>query len=175
VGDGGAGGPDPAVRAVRVDHVGVAVPDPEAAADLLAGLFGLEVEYRERNEEQGVAEVVLRAHGAAPGATVVQLVAPLREGSPVGRFLDRRGAGLHHLALTVTDVDAAVSELHRRGVRVLTDGPRPGTAGSRITFIHPQDAGGVLVELVQHAPPPGPGMDAPGRRPAGDSHPSQDD
>ncbi|MGF1663115.1 MAG: methylmalonyl-CoA epimerase [Kineosporiaceae bacterium] len=170
-GDGGTG-PDPAVRAVRIDHVGVAVPDPEAVADLLARLFGLEVEHRERNEEQGVAEVVLRAGAAAPDATVVQLVAPLWEGSPVGRFLDRRGPGLHHLALTVGDVDAAVSELHRRGVRVLTDGPRPGTAGSRITFIHPQDAGGVLVELVEPGPGPG-GAGAP--RPPGDSLPPRDD
>jgi methylmalonyl-CoA/ethylmalonyl-CoA epimerase len=172
VGDGGDRGPGPAVRALRVDHVGVAVPDPEAAAALLARLFGLEVEHREPNEEQGVAEVVLRAGGASPDATVVQLVAPLWAGSPVDRFLDRRGAGLHHLALTVADVDAAVSELHRRGVRVLTDGPRPGTAGSRITFIHPQDAGGVLVELVEPAGVDGPTGATP---PPGDSLPPRDD
>ncbi len=140
------------MRSVRVDHVGVAVRDPEAVAALLCDLFGLEVEHRESNEEQGVVEVVLRVPGAPPDTTGVQLVAPLWQGSPVGRFLDRRGPGLHHLALTVADVDVAVSELHRRGVRVLTDGPRPGTAGSRITFIHPQDAGGVLVELVEPDP-----------------------
>lgn len=156
----------PVVRALRVDHVGVAVDDTDAVVDLLSGLFGLEVAHRERNEEQGVDEVVLRAPGADGTATAVQLVAPLWGDSPVGRFLARRGAGLHHLALTVPDIDAAVSEMHRRGVRVLTDGPRPGTAGSRITFVHPQDAGGVLVELVEpprqrgpHSGPAGTGPD----------------
>jgi len=148
----GGEGPDPAVPVVRVDHVGVAVADLDAVVGLLSGLFGLEVRHRERNEEQGVDEVVLRAPGSPDHATGVQLVAPSWDGSPVARFLGRRGPGLHHLALTVSDIDTAVSELHRRGVRVLTDGPRPGTAGSRITFVHPHDAGGVLVELVE---PPG--------------------
>jgi methylmalonyl-CoA/ethylmalonyl-CoA epimerase len=136
--------------------VGVAVQDADAVVGLLSGLFGLEVAHRERNEEQGVAEVVLRAPGAGGAATAIQLVAPLWDDSPVGRFLDRRGPGLHHLALTVADIDAAVSQLHRRGVRVLTDGPRPGTSGSRITFIHPHDAGGVLVELVEPPRRPAP-------------------
>lgn len=158
VGDGGPG--EPVVQALRIDHVGVAVTDADAAVGLLSGLLGLQVVHRERNEEQGVDEVVLRGPGGGPDQAGVQLVAPLRDGSPVARFLDRRGAGLHHLALTVADIDAAVSALHRRGVRVLTDGPRPGTAGSRITFVHPHDAGGVLVELVE---PPRPGDSASAR------------
>lgn len=163
----------PVVQALRVDHVGVAVDDAEAVVDLLSGLFGLEVAHRERNEEQGVDEVVLRAPGTDGATTAVQLVAPLYDDSPVGRFLARRGSGLHHLALTVPDIDAAVSEMHRRGVRVLTDGPRPGTSGSRITFVHPQDAGGVLVELVEPPRQRGPHSGPDGSALDGDAEPAR--
>lgn len=131
---------------VALDHVGVAVPDLDAAVRLHTEVLGLTCVHREVNEVQGVVEAML----AAPdGGTQVQLLAPLDERSPVARFLDRAGPGLQHLAYRVTDLDAACAELRARGVRLLYDLPGTGTRGSRITFVHPKDAGGVLVELVE--------------------------
>lgn len=132
---------------LRVDHVGVAVPDLDAAIALHTGTFGLRVTHRETNAEQGVHEAMLTA---GDGRTVVQLVAPADPESTLATFLGRRGPGLHHLAYTVADVAAAAATLRDRGLRVLYDEPRGGTSGSRITFVHPADTGGVLVELVEH-------------------------
>ncbi|MDA3643327.1 methylmalonyl-CoA epimerase [Saccharopolyspora indica] len=134
-----------------VDHVGIAVPDLEAAIAFHRETFGLEVTHSEVNEEQGVHEAMLRAPGDATGATQLQLLAPLREDSAIAKFLDRSGPGLQQLAFRVTDVEAAMSALRAKGLRLLYDEPRRGTANSRINFVHPKDAGGVLVELVEPA------------------------
>jgi methylmalonyl-CoA/ethylmalonyl-CoA epimerase len=132
-----------------VDHVGVAVADLDAAVAWYADTFGLVATHTETNDEQGVREAMLRAPGDTGAA--VQLLAPLRPDSPIGRFLERNGPGVQQVAYRVTDVDAACAALRAKGLRLLYEAPRRGTAGSRINFVHPRDAGGVLVELVEPA------------------------
>src|SRR4051794_31685976 len=132
---------------LRIDHVGIAVPDLDAAKTFYAETFGLRVVHEETNEEQGVREAML-AVGDGPR---LQLLAPARPDSAIAKFLDRSGPGLQQLAFTVADVEAASAALRARGLRLLYDTPRRGTAGSRINFVHPKDAGGVLVELVEPA------------------------
>ena len=134
---------------LAVDHVGIAVPDLDAALESWRSTFGLEVVHEETNEEQGVREAMLAV--GPGGGTRVQLLAPLDEHSAIARFLDRSGPGLQQLAYRVADVEEAARVLRQRGVRVLYDEPRRGTAGSRINFLHPKDCGGVLVELVEPA------------------------
>lgn len=133
-----------------VDHVGIAVADLDAAIDFHERAFGLALAHREENEDQGVQEAMLRASDE-PGATQLQLIAPLRQDSAIAKFLDRSGPGLQQLAFRVTDVEAAEAALREQGLRLLYEAPRRGTAGSRINFVHPKDAGGVLVELVEPA------------------------
>src|SRR5690349_15023091 len=133
-----------------VDHVGIAVPDLDAAIAWYADTLGLVATHTETNEEQGVREAMLSAPGDTGAA--VQLLAPLRPDSPIGKFLDRSGPGIQQMACRVADIDAACAALRERGVRLLYDAPRRGTADSRINFVHPKDAGGVLVELVEPAP-----------------------
>ncbi len=137
---------------VGLDHVGLAVTDLDRAVDLHTRVLGLHVTHRETNAEQGVHEVMLVVPGAG-STTQLQLLAPLDERSPVHRFLARRGPGLHHLAYAVQDVRTASSVLVRRGFRLLYDAPRAGTRGSLINFVHPQEAGGVLIELVETVAP----------------------
>ena len=134
-----------------VDHVGIAVPDLDAAVAWYAETLGLVATHTETNEEQGVREAMLSAPGDTGAA--VQLLAPLRPDSPIGRFLDRNGPGLQQIAYRVADIDAACAALRDRGLRLLYEAPRRGTAGSRINFAHPRDTGGVLVELVEPAAP----------------------
>ena len=134
---------------LRIDHVGVAVADLDAALAFYAETFGLRCVHQETNEEQGVREAML-AVGPGTGPRL-QLLAPLRPDSAIATFLDRNGPGLQQLAYTVADVEATSAALRARGVRLLYDEPKRGTAGSRINFVHPKDAGGVLVELVQPA------------------------
>jgi methylmalonyl-CoA/ethylmalonyl-CoA epimerase len=133
-----------------IDHVGLAVPDLDVAIEFHTGALGLRLIHREVNIEQGVAEAILAAGEKQP-ESVVQLVAPLDEHSPIARFLGRGGSALHHLAFRVPDVDLASVELKRRGLRLLYDSAKAGTRGSRINFIHPKDTGGVLIELVETA------------------------
>lgn len=135
-----------------IDHVGIAVPDLDEAIAFQRDTFGLEVVHSEENAEQGVREAMLRAPGDTTGATQIQLLAPLREDSTIAKFLDKNGPGLQQLAYRVTDVEAAMEALRAKGLRLLFDQPRRGTADSRINFVHPKDAGGVLVELVEPAP-----------------------
>jgi methylmalonyl-CoA/ethylmalonyl-CoA epimerase len=135
---------------VRLDHVGVAVPDLEAAIEFHQRVFGMRCVHVETNEEQGVREAMMSV-GPDPSGGCVQLLAPLSADSPIGRFLDRNGPGVQQVAYTVTDIEAASAALRERGVRLLYDTARRGTAGSRINFLHPKDAGGVLVELVEPA------------------------
>ncbi|WP_306366032.1 methylmalonyl-CoA epimerase [Nocardiopsis sp. CC223A] len=134
----------------RLDHVGIACRDLDAAIEFYRSTYGFEVEHEEVNEEQGVREAMLRINGTDDGgATYLQLLEPTRPDSPVAKFLARNGEGVHHIAFGTGDVAAAAAEVGGRGVRVLDAAPRRGTAGSQIVFLHPKDCGGVLTELVQ--------------------------
>jgi len=131
-----------------VDHVGIAVADLDDAIAWYERTFGLRVVHEEVNEEQGVREAMLQVSDDM-AATQIQLLAPLRPDSPIGRFLQRSGPGIQQLAYRVDDIDAASAVLRGRGVELLYDQARPGTGGCRVNFIHPRDARGVLVELVE--------------------------
>ena len=131
-----------------IDHVGVAVTDLDAAIAFYRDTFGMTLAHRETNDEQGVEEAMM---AVADSGSCVQLLAPLTPTSTIATFLDRNGPGVQQVAYRVTDVAAVSATLRERGLRLLYDEPRRGTAGSRINFIHPKDAGGILVELVQPA------------------------
>ncbi|MEV7983761.1 methylmalonyl-CoA epimerase [Micromonospora sp. NPDC085948] len=135
----------------KIDHVGIAVADLDAAIDFYQRTFGMRCVHVETNAEQGVREAML-AVGPTTEGGCVQLLAPLTPESTIAKFLDRNGPGVQQVAYTVVDIDAACAALRARGMRLLYDTPRRGTADSRINFVHPKDAGGVLVELVQPAP-----------------------
>lgn len=132
-----------------IDHVGIAVPDLDAAAKWYHDNLGMIVLHEEINEEQGVREAMLSVRGAAKGSAQIQLLAPLNEKSTIAKFIDRSGPGLQQLAYRTSDIDALSERLRSQGVRLLYEAPRKGTANSRINFIHPKDAGGVLIELVE--------------------------
>ncbi|MEV0136322.1 methylmalonyl-CoA epimerase [Dactylosporangium sp. NPDC050688] len=136
------------VGILRIDHVGIAVSDLDAAIEFYARVFGMRCVHQETNEEQGVREAMLSVGPTTDGGCL-QLLAPLSPSSTIAKFLDRSGPGMQQLAYTVTDIDATCAELRARGVRLLYDEPRRGTSDSRINFVHPKDAGGVLVELVE--------------------------
>ena len=142
----------PDVGLLHVEHVGIAVADLDEALAFYAHTFGMRCVHEETNEEQGVREAML-ATGDGTGARI-QLLAPLRPDSAIAKFLDRNGPGLQQLAFRVDDVEAVSATLRERGLRLLYDAPKRGTAGSRVNFVHPKDAGGVLVELVQPAADP---------------------
>ncbi len=131
-----------------IDHVGIAVPDLDAAIAFYRDGFDMRVVHEEVNEEQGVREAML---AVGESGSYVQLLAPLSPDSTIAKFLDSRGPGIQQVAYRVTDVEAVSATLRARGLRLLYDTPRRGTAGSRVNFIHPKDAGGVLVELVEPA------------------------
>ena len=133
---------------VCIDHVGVAVPDLDEAITMYRDAFGMHVTHRETNEDQGVREAMV---AVGDSGSSIQLLAPLDESSTIAKFLDRKGPGLQQLAYRVTDLERVSSVLRHRGLRLLYDEPRRGTAGSRINFVHPKDTGGVLVELVEPA------------------------
>lgn len=129
-----------------VDHVGVAVPDLDEAIALYRDVFGMQLLHEETNEEQGVREAMMGV-----GDSAVQLLAPLGPDSTIAKFIDRNGPGIQQVAYRVEDVDAVCATLRERGVRLLYPEPKRGTANSRINFVHPKDAGGVLMELVEPA------------------------
>jgi methylmalonyl-CoA/ethylmalonyl-CoA epimerase len=131
-----------------IDHVGIAVADLDEAIAFYETTFGMHVVHEETNEEQGVREAMV---AVGDSGSCLQLLAPLTPESTIARFLDRSGPGLQQLAYRVTDVEAVSAVLRERGVRLLYDAPRRGTSDSRINFVHPKDAGGVLVELVEPA------------------------
>jgi methylmalonyl-CoA/ethylmalonyl-CoA epimerase len=133
---------------VCIDHVGVAVPDLDEAIAFYRDAFGMRVVHEETNEEQGVREAMV---AVGESGSCIQLLAPLNDESTIAKFLDRSGPGLQQLAYRVTDVEQVSEILRSRGLRLLYDAPRRGTSDSRINFVHPKDAGGVLVELVQPA------------------------
>lgn len=132
------------MRLQRIDHVGYAVENLAEAIDYHQRLYGAEVAHRERMERDGVDEALL-----AVGDSYIQLLAPTRDDSPVGRFLERHGPGVHHVGYGVADVAATLADLKELGVRVVDDHPRPGSRGCTVAFLHPKGAMGVLVELVE--------------------------
>ena len=128
----------------RIDHVGLAVHDLDASIAFYERTFGMHVVHEEVNEEQGVREAML---AVGDSGSYIQLLAPLREDSPIGKFLAKNGEGIQQMASN----DALSAHLRDAGVRLLYDAPKKGTANSRINFVHPKDAGGVLIELVEAA------------------------
>jgi methylmalonyl-CoA/ethylmalonyl-CoA epimerase len=132
----------------RIDHVGIAVPDLDEAIAFYRDAFGVTSVHEETNEEQGVREAML---AVGDGTTRIQLLAPLNEESTIAKFIGRNGPGVQQVAYTVDDIEQVSATLRERGLRLLYDAPRRGTSDSRVNFIHPKDAGGVLVELVQPA------------------------
>jgi methylmalonyl-CoA/ethylmalonyl-CoA epimerase len=135
----------------RIDHVGIACRDLDAKIAFYESTFGLTVASIEVNEAQGVREAMLAVGTDAPGVSYVQLLEPLGPDTPVGRFLERRGEGVHHVGYGVADITAALASIGATGVRLIDERPRHGSMGASIAFLHPADAGGVLTELVQHA------------------------
>jgi methylmalonyl-CoA/ethylmalonyl-CoA epimerase len=132
----------------KIDHVGIAVPDLDDAIAFYRENFGIVSVHEEVNDEQGVREAML---SVGDGSTRIQLLAPLSSESTIAKFIDRNGPGVQQVAYTVDDIDAVSATLRERGLRLLYDEPRRGTSDSRVNFVHPKDAGGVLVELVQPA------------------------
>jgi methylmalonyl-CoA epimerase len=129
-----------------IDHVGIAVTDLDQAVDLYEGSLGMELAHRETVEQQGVEAVLLDV-----GETHVELLRPLGPETPVGKFLERRGPGLHHVAYRVADIEAALAQLRERGVELIDSEPRPGIRSSRVAFLHPRATASVLTEIVEPA------------------------
>ncbi|GGS60265.1 methylmalonyl-CoA epimerase [Planobispora rosea] len=134
---------------MRIDHVGIACHDLEEKIALFERTFDLTVVAREVNEEQGVKEAMLHIADGEGGGSYIQLLEPLGPDTPVGRFLAKRGEGVHHVAFGVPDVTRALEEIGGKGIRLLDEKPRHGSMGSSIAFLHPKDVAGMLTELVQ--------------------------
>ncbi|MBZ4558467.1 methylmalonyl-CoA epimerase [Mycobacterium avium subsp. hominissuis] len=134
-----------------IDHVGIAVADLDAAIAWYHDHLGMILVHEEVNEEQGIREAMLAVRGAPAGTAQLQLMAPIDDSSAIAKFLDKRGPGIQQMAMRVSDLDTLIERLREQGVRLIYDAPRRGTANSRINFIHPKDAGGVLIELVEPA------------------------
>ncbi len=135
----------------ELDHVGVAVPDFDAAVEFYDRVFGMVVVHEEVNEEQGIREAML---AIGDSESRLQLMAPLTQDSTIAKFLERKGPGIQQVAYRVEDVDAVAAQLRERGMTLLYDEARRGTAGSRVNFVHPKDTGGILIELVEPARSP---------------------
>ncbi|BBZ51622.1 methylmalonyl-CoA epimerase [Mycobacterium heidelbergense] len=134
-----------------IDHVGIAVADLDAAIAWYHDHLGMILVHEEVNDDQGIREAMLAVRGAPTGTAQIQLMAPIDDTSVIAKFLDKRGPGIQQLAVRVSDLDGLCERLRAQGVRLTYDAPRRGTANSRINFIHPKDAGGVLIELVEPA------------------------
>ena len=130
----------------RIDHIGVAVRDLDEAVTLYSDRFGMPVEHRETVNEQGVEAVLLGV-----GVSHVELLRPLAADTAVGKFLERNGPGLHHVAYGTEDIDSALDSVRAAGLALIDEQPRTGIRGSRVAFVHPKSTGGVLTELVQAA------------------------
>jgi methylmalonyl-CoA epimerase len=130
----------------RIDHIGVAVEDIESSLALYRDAFRMEVAHREIVEEQGVEAVLLDV-----GENHVELLAPLGPDTPVGKFLAKKGPGLHHVAYQVSDIDATLDSLKAAGLPLIDEQPRVGIRGSRVAFLHPKGTDGVLTEIVEPA------------------------
>jgi len=131
-----------------IDHVGIAVADLDEAIAFYRDTYGMRLAHEETNEEQGVREAMM---AVGDSGSCIQLLAPLSPESTIAKFLDRSGPGIQQMAYRVNDLEAVSAVLRERGLRLLYDEPRRGTSDSRINFVHPKDAGGVLVELVEPA------------------------
>lgn len=131
---------------IDIDHVGIAVHDLETAVERYRRTLGLEPAHRERLDDQGVEEAMF-----AVGNSYVQLLGALGPDTPIGRFLQRRGPGLHHVGYRVDDVAATLAHLRAEGIRLIDEEPRRGSRGARVAFVHPSGMGGVLVELVERS------------------------
>ena len=138
----------PAHLFTAIDHVGIAVADLDVAIAFYENTFGMRLAHQEVNEEQGVREAMM---AVGDSGSCIQLLAPLSPESTIAKFLDRSGPGVQQMAYRVSDIEAVSAILRGRGVRLLYDAPRRGTSDSRVNFIHPKDAGGILVELVEPA------------------------
>ena len=132
------------MKLLNLDHVGIAVEDLDAALDGYRSRYGVEALYRERVEAQGVEEAMIPV-----GGSFVQLLQPLGPDTPVGRFLERHGEGLHHVAYAVANIDTALEHLANEGARLIDRQARVGGRGARIAFVHPADLAGTLIELVE--------------------------
>jgi methylmalonyl-CoA/ethylmalonyl-CoA epimerase len=130
---------------LKIEHIGIATANLENAVKFWGGLLGLSVEPSEEVQEQGVRVAMLPI-----GETHLELLEATREDSPVGRFLSKRGAGIHHMALRVEDIGKMLENLRARGIRLIDEAPRVGAGGCLVAFIHPSSSNGVLLELVQH-------------------------
>ncbi len=130
---------------MKVDHIGIATRQIDQALELWRDTLGLKVDFTDEIAEQGVRVAMLPI-----GETHIELLEPLSEDSPVGKFLQKRGPGIHHLAVRVTDIRASLARLKEKGTRLIDETPRPGAGGCLVAFIHPSSANGVLLELVQH-------------------------
>jgi methylmalonyl-CoA/ethylmalonyl-CoA epimerase len=130
--------------ALNLHHTAIAVRDLDEAVQRFSNLYGVEPLWRETVSDQGVEEAMLPI-----GGSFLQLLMPLEEDSPVGRFLAKRGEGLHHVAIQVADIEAALEHMRGAGATLVDEEPRDGGGGSRIAFIHPRDSAGTLVELVE--------------------------
>ena len=135
-----------------IGHVGIAVADLDAAIAWYHDHLGMILVHEELNDDQGIREAMIAAPGAPAGTAQIQLMAPIDDSSAIAKFLDKRGPGIQQMAVRVSDLDSLSEGLRAQGVRLVYDAPRRGTANSRINFIHPKDAGGVLIELVDSAP-----------------------
>ena len=135
----------PAVKLINLDHVAIAVHDLDSALAGYRERYQVEPLYREEVTTQGVEEAMLPI-----GGSYLQLLQPLGPDTPVGRFLERHGEGLHHVAYTVASIEAALDHLKTEGARLIDSEPRIGGRGTRIAFVHPTDLGGTLIELVEH-------------------------
>ncbi|WP_297735016.1 methylmalonyl-CoA epimerase [Mycobacterium sp.] len=134
-----------------IDHVGIAVADLDAAIAWYHEHLGMILVHEEVNDDQGIREAMLAVRGAPLGTAQIQLMAPIDDSSTIAKFLDKRGPGIQQLAVRVSDLDTLCERFREQGVRLVYEAPRRGTANSRINFIHPKDAGGVLIELVEQA------------------------
>ncbi|WP_066941194.1 methylmalonyl-CoA epimerase [Microtetraspora fusca] len=136
---------------LRIDHVGIACHNLEEKIEFYETTFGLTVVSREVNEEQGVKEAMLHVTDAPSGASYVQLLEPLHPDTAVGKFLAKRGEGVHHIGYGVADVTQALQDIAAKGIKLIDERPRHGSMGASIAFLHPKDVGGVLTELVETA------------------------
>jgi methylmalonyl-CoA epimerase len=128
----------------EIDHVAIAVPDLEAAIAYYAEVFGATVDHRERVESDGVEEALLKV-----ADSYIQLLTPIREDSPVAKYLEKKGPGLHHVGYRVADCATALQSVKDHGGQVIDQSPRPGSRGTTVAFVHPKGAFGTLIELVQ--------------------------
>jgi len=136
----------------RIDHIGIACHNLDETIDFYRTTYGFEVHHSEVNEEQGVREAMLKITDTADGgASYLQLLEPTREDSAIAKWLAKNGEGVHHIAFGTPDVATTTDTIVSKGIRALYDQPRHGTMGSTINFLHPKDAHGILVELVQAA------------------------